>query len=208
MKKILLVVLALGLNVSAVWAGMEEGFVSLFDGKTMAGWKTSEENAGTWKIEDGALVTRGPRAHLFYMGELAPFKNFELRVEVKTERNSNGGIYFHTAYQKEGWPVAGFECQVNVSHKDWKKTGSVYDVASLGLTPVVDGEWWTQTILVEGNKVTVKLNGVTVVQYTEPPGAQAGEKFGRKLGQGTFALQAHDPESVVYYRNIRVKKLP
>ncbi|HVT74219.1 MAG TPA: DUF1080 domain-containing protein [Lacunisphaera sp.] len=186
----------------------EEGFVPLMDGTTFAGWKAATENPGTWKIEDGAFVTRGARNHLYYVGDGVPFRNFELRVEVMTAPGSNGGIYFHTAYQETGWPQTGFEAQVNNSHSDWKRTGSIYDVANTGLASAEDNKWWTQTIRVEGNTVTVTVDGRIVVQYTEPPGAQPGSAFGRKLGQGTFALQAHDPKSVVRYRNIRVKRLP
>lgn len=197
------------LAVSPVLAeDSEEGFIPLTDGKTFAGWTTSTENPGTWKIEDGAFVSRGPRSHLFYTGEGAPFKNFELKVEVMTEPGANGGIYFHTKYQESGWPKAGFETQVNNTQSDWKKTGSVYDVASVGFAAAEDRKWWTQHIIVEGGIVTVKVDGKTVVQYKEPPGAQPGTAFERKLGSGTFALQAHDPKSVVYYRNIRVKRLP
>lgn len=185
-----------------------EGFVTLNDGKTFAGWQTTKENPGTWKIEAGAFVTRGPRSHLFYTGDGVPFKNFELKVEVMTEPGSNGGIYFHTAYQETGWPATGFETQVNNTHTDWKKTGSVYDVASVGVAAAEDRKWWTQHIVVEGNVVTVKVDGKIVVQYREPPGAQPGAQFTRKLAAGTFALQAHDPKSVVHYRNIRVKRLP
>ena len=186
----------------------EDGFISIFDGKTFEGWKASTENPGSFVIEDGAFVTSGPRAHLFYDGYLAPFRNFELKVDVWVEHNSNGGIYFHTKYQESGWPTGGFECQVNVSHKDWKKTGSLYDVANLGLTPVKEKTWWTQHITVEGDTVTVRLNDVVVLQYKEPDGAVPRESFERVLGEGTFALQCHDPVSVVRYRNIRVKPLP
>jgi hypothetical protein len=186
----------------------EEGFIPLTDGRTFAGWTASTENSATWKIEDGAFVTRGPRSHLFYTGEAAPFKNFELKVEVMTEPGANGGIYFHTKYQETGWPKAGFETQVNNTQSDWKKTGSIYDVANVGFAAVEDLKWWTQYIIVEGGTVTVKVDGKTVLQYKEPPGAQPGTAFERKLGSGTFALQAHDPKSVVYYRNIRVKRLP
>jgi len=185
----------------------EEGFVPLTDGKTFAGWKAATENPGTWKIEDGAFVSRGPRCHLFYVGDGVPFKNFELKVDVMTEPGSNGGIYFHTAYQAEGWPKEGFETQVNNTQSDWRKTGSVYAVASVGLAAAEDNKWWTQHVIVNGNTVTVKVDGKIAVEYIEPPGAQAGADFTRKLGQGTFALQAHDPKSVVYYRNIRVKRL-
>lgn len=186
----------------------EDGFVALTDGRTFTGWKTSSENPDTWKIEDGAFVTRGPRSHLFYVGDGQPFKNFELKVEVMTEPGSNGGIYFHTRYQESGWPKAGLETQVNNTHSDWRKTGSVYALASTGLTSASDGRWWTQHVIVQGNKVTVKIDDRIAIEYIEPAGAQPGGDFERKLGHGTFALQGHDPKSVVRYRNIRVKRLP
>ena len=124
------------------------------------------------------------------------------------DHNANGGIYFHTKYQDAGWPWAGLECQVNVSQRDWKKTGSLYNVANIGLSPVQDKTWWTQHITVQGGTVTVRINGLIVVQYYEPPGAKPGARFGRKLSAGTFALQCHDPGSVVRYKNIRVRRLP
>ena len=185
----------------------EEGFKQLFDGKSFAGWKMANENTNTWKIEDGALVTRGARCHLYYVGDETPFKDFELKVDVMTEPGSNGGIYFHTKYQETDWPKSGFECQVNVSHSDWKKTGSLYDVVNLASTPAKDNKWWTQQIIVKGNKVTVKIDDQIVMEYTEPPGAQPSSPFTRKLAEGTFALQAHDPKSVVRFKNIRVKRL-
>ena len=208
MKRILLTTFATCLALSRLAAAdTEAGFTPIFDGKTFTGWKTANEHPDTWKIEDGALVAHGDRCHLFYVGDEKPFKDFELKVDVMTEPGSNGGIYFHTKYQETSWPKTGFECQVNVSHGDWKKTGSLYDVANLGVTPAKDNQWWTQHITVKGNKVTVKIDGKTVLEYTEPPGAKAGADFTRKLDSGTFAFQAHDPKSVVRYKNVRVKRL-
>lgn len=208
MKYLFAGLLGLALTVSCLTAAdVEPGFTALFDGKTLNGWKKASENESSFKVEDGAIVAKGPRCHLYYVGDEKPFKNFELKVEVMTGTNSNGGIYFHTQYQETSWPKAGFECQVNVSHADWKKTGSLYDVVNVGWTPAKDNKWWTQHITVIGNKVTVKIDDVTVLEYTEAPGATAGKDFTRKLGQGTFALQAHDPISKVQFRNIRVKRL-
>lgn len=206
MKRILSLALTF-LTVSAFAAENEAGFKLLMDGKTFSGWKTAEENTNTFRIEDGAFVANGNRCHLFYVGDEQPFKNFHLKVDVMTDTNSNGGIYFHTKYQEKNWPAGGFECQVNNTHGDWKKTGSLYDVVNVSQSLAADNQWWTQEIIVEGNKVTVKVDGKIVLQYTEPPGAQAGKDFGRKLDEGTFALQGHDPKSVVRYKNIRVKRL-
>jgi len=207
MKRVLVPLAMICASALCCVADDEAGFVSLMDGKTFAGWKMANENTNTWKIEDGAFVTRGKTCHLFYMGAEQPFKNFHLKVDVMTDPNSNGGIYFHTKYQEHGWPRGGFECQVNNTQGDWKKTGSLYDVVNVGQSLAQDNKWWTQEIIVQGNQVTVKVDGKIVLQYNEPPGAGFGDGFERKLSEGTFALQAHDPGSVVRYKNIRVKRL-
>ncbi len=198
---------ALAICSSSYAADAEEGFVSIFDGKTFSGWKTATENSKTWRLEEGALVTHGERCHLFYVGDPKPFKNFEFKADVMTEPGSNGGIYFHTKYQPTGWPKYGFETQVNNTHTDWKKTASLYDIVNVRESPAKDNKWWTQHIIVQGNHVTIKVDGKTVVDYTEPADKKPGDDFTRKLDEGTFALQAHDPKSVVHYKNIRVKRL-
>ena len=152
-------------------------------------------------------MANGNRCHLFYVGDEKPFKNFHLKVDVMTDPISNGGIYFHTKYQAEGWPKGGFECQVNNTHGDWIKTGSLYGLVNIGELAAQDSKWWTQEIIVQGNTVTVLMDGKKALQYIEPPGAQAGKDYEHKLNEGTFALQGHDPKSVVRYKNIRVKRL-
>jgi hypothetical protein len=201
-----LTVLTLLASGLALQAQTEDGFTSLMDGKSFDGWKKAEENPNTWKLEDGAFVAHGERCHLFYVGDGKPFKNFDLKVEVMTEPNSNGGIYFHTKYQANDWPRGGFECQVNNTHSDWKKTSSLYDVVNIAQSPAQDRKWWTQEIIVKDRTVTVIIDGKKVFEYTEPVGAQAGT-FERKLSEGTFALQGHDPKSTIRYKNIRVKRL-
>ena len=188
-------------------AEVEPGFTLLCDGTTFNGWKSSTDHPNTYKIEDGAFVARGETAHLYYVGDQGPFTNFDLKVDVMTEPGANGGIYFHTQYQEKGFPKYGFECQVDNTHSDWKKTGSLYDVVNIAKSPAQDNKWWTEEVIVQGNKITVKVDGQIVLEYTEPKGAQPGSNYTRKLAFGTFALQAHDPKSIVRYKNIRVKKM-
>ena len=189
-------------------AAENDGFVTLFNGKNLEGWKSAEENPESWKVVEGMLVCDGPRCHLFYDGDAAPFKNFHFIAEVKTTPGSNAGIYFHTKYQATGWPKFGYECQVNVSHTDPKKTSSLYAVDNVAAPGVKDNEWYTQEIIVRGRRIELKVNGKTLVDYTEPENKQPeSEQFERRLNAGTFALQAHDPDSKVYFRNLRVKKL-
>ena len=119
---------------------------------------------------------------------------------------ANSGIYFHTEYQEGGWPDKGFECQVNQTHGDVKKTGGLYNVKDvLNESPVKDNEWYTYHIIVKGKQVVVKINDKTLFEYAEPPGVTGPTN---KLDKGKFAIQAHDPKSQARYKNIMVKPLP
>ena len=186
----------------------EPGWVALFDGKSLEGWTASEHKASC-KVEDGNIaVGGGERSHLFYSGPVDDhdFRDFELKLEVMTTPGSNSGIFFHTTYQETDWPAQGHEAQVNNTQEDWRRTGSLYGVEDLRESPVEDNEWFEYHILVRDNRVTFKINGETVNEYTETAdGPQGAERPGRKLSHGTIALQAHDPGSLVYYRNIRIK---
>jgi len=187
-------------------------FVSLFDGKSLEGWKISEENPGSFTVEDGAIKAAGPRAHLFYNGpvENHNFKNFHFKARVMCRPNANSGLYFHTTYQKAGWPGKGYECQINNTHKDRKKTGGLYAIADvMDNSPAKDNTWFDYDIIVRGKRIVLKINGEQTVDYTEPDNPQRpGGMKDRLLDSGTFAIQAHDPNSVVYIKDIRVKPLP
>jgi hypothetical protein len=188
----------------------QDGWVSLFDGKTLNGWKVGE-NAATFKVEDGAIVVNGERAHLYYDGPVRnhDFKNFEFKADVMTTPGSNSGIYFHTAYQEGGWPSKGYEVQVNNSHTDPKRTAGLYAIKDNMEAPAKDGEWFTMQITVRGKHVTTAVNGKTIVDYTEPDNAERpADMKARLLSSGTFAIQGHDPKSKVMVKNIMVKPLP
>jgi len=188
----------------------------LFDGETLAGWRANE-NSETFRVQDGMIVAQGRRSHLFYAGPVANhnFTNFELMAEVKTAPKANSGIYFHTKFQKTGWPEKGYEVQINNTHpgsgsyRELKKTGSLYAVRNIFKSPVRDNEWFTMHITVRGRHIQVKLNDLPVVDYIEPEKpVRRGEHVGSVLSHGTFCLQGHDPESKVCFSNIRVKVLP
>lgn len=185
-----------------------DGWKTIFDGKSFHGWKASE-NKDSWKIDGGAFVCQGPRSHLFYVGDDKPFVNFEFKCDAMTTPGSNAGIYFHTQYQETGWPKFGYECQVNITHSDEIKSGSLYGVVKVTDPPAKDNEWYTTHIKVEGRHVVIRVNDKVVVDYMEPENKAAFSKeFERRLGSGTFAFQAHDPQSKVSFKNIKVKRLP
>ena len=191
----------------------KDGWSELFNGKDLSGWVASE-NPGSFRVEDGVLVCSGPRGHLFYETK-KPFRNFELVAEVKTLPLANSGIYFHTAFQESGWPEKGYEVQVNNSHigannyRETKKTGSLYAIRNVYYPTCNDNDWFTIRVKVVENRVEVFVNDLKVVDYIQPDKPWRGESLsGRLLGEGTFALQAHDENSTVYFRSIRVQRLP
>ena len=234
----ILVLLLANLSLAADKPQPEEGFVSLFDGKTLNGWKVGE-NASLFQVRDGTIVVECPAtchspAHLFYVGDVShhEFKNFDLKIDVMTFPRANSGIYFHTKYQESGWPKFGIECQVDNSHVDWRRTGSLYaikniswgpekpdknnkqDVTILPKPPVTDNVWYTQEVICQNGLIVVKLDGKTMIEYKLSQ-ADAEHKLPTNmtwLPRGTFALQGHPPVpgsiSKACFKNIRVKVLP
>jgi hypothetical protein len=198
---------------------MAQEWIPLQDGKSMAGWKAAEKPE-SWKVEDGAFVSVGDRSHLFYVGKVArhDFRNFEFSAEVMTSPGANSGIYVHTKWQGPGWPAAGYELQVINSNPpaetmngyvEHKMTGSIYAVRNTWVAPAKDNEWFNYRIRVIGKTIQTFINDKLICEYAEPEHAfRPDDKQGRLLGSGTFALQAHDPASVVKYRNMKVKLLP
>lgn len=189
--------------------GKGKKWISLFDGKSFNGWKMGE-NPGTFTIEDGSIKVAGPRSHLYYDGAVMnhDFKNFEFKAQVMTKPGSNSGIYFHTAFQEKGFPDKGFEVQVNNSHTDWKRSGGLYDIKDTREVYVKDDVWYTEYIRVEGKHVIVKINDQVVTDWTQPEDfVPAKNHLNRIIASGTFALQGHDPKSIVYYKDIMVRAL-
>ena len=188
----------------------DDGWLSLFDGKSLNGWKVGD-NAGTFSVKDGMIVVHGETAHLFYDGPVMnhDFKNFEFKADVMTHPGTNSGIYIHTGYQQGGWPAKGYEIQINNTHTDWRRTGSVYGVDDIKEVYVKDNEWFTMDITVQDKRIIVKLNDKIVKDFTEPANLpRTGRDSLRRLSSGTFALQGHDPNSLTFFKNIMVKPLP
>lgn len=187
-----------------------DGWISIFDGKSLNGWKFSEQ-PGTFSFEDGAIKVAGVRSHLYYDGPVLNhnFTNFEFKAKVMTKPGSNSGIYFHTAFQLVGFPDKGFEVQVNNSHSDWKRTAGLYDVKDVKEVYVKDDEWFTEYIKVEGKHVITKINDIVVCDWTQPDGFTPPEGHPERIiSSGTFALQGHDPKSIVFFKDIMVRPLP
>lgn len=197
-------------------------WISLFNGKDLTGWKSNaateekaSEKSNSFSVEDGKLKISNGRAHLFYVGAdgNAKFKNFEFKAKVMTTAGSNSGIYIHTAFVDKGWPVNGYECQVNATHSDRKKTGGLYAVADvMDKAPNTDNIWCDYYILVSGKHIIIKIDDKVTTDWTEPedwdPKKTLKNMDGRKLSEGTIALQGHDPKSTTFYKDIFIKPVP
>lgn len=166
------------------------GWVALFDGKTLSGWTAPDP--GDWTMENGVLTGRGKTSHLFSPNT---YTNLEFKAEVKLNHRGNSGMYFRAAYGR-GWPK-GYEAQVENTSPDPQKTGSLYNIKRNLQQLVPDDTWWTQHIVAIGNRIIIKVNNQIVVDCTDD-----------KYKSGYLALQQHDPGSVVQYRNVMVKRLP
>lgn len=210
--------LLVGLGLAGVPAfvlGAEDGWIRLFDGKSLSGWKASEHSE-SFRVEDGAIVAEGPTAHLFYVGPSsdADFKNVELRASVMTAPGANSGLYFHTEYQPSGFPKKGYEVQISNSYvghgnyRELKKTGSLYGFRNQYKTIVGDNQWFTMHVVVTGKRVRVSVNDILLVDYVEPANRADPSASQRLISHGTFALQCHDPKSKVFFKDIEARRLP
>lgn len=187
------ILVAIALAVAAVPLQAQEGWITMFDGKSLEGWKANE-NPENWTVEDGDIVGRGVRSHLFYMEQECG--DCEFSAEVSISDKGNSGMYFRAAFGT-GWPK-GYEAQVNSTHKDWRRSGSLYGIANVKEQLVKPDTWHTEHIIAKGNHIIIKINGKVAVDTVD-------EK--NTYQKGYLALQQHDPGSTVRYRNLRMRHI-
>jgi 3-keto-disaccharide hydrolase len=194
--------------------GADSDWTPLFNGRDFENWRPSEHK-DSWHIREGEIVADGARSHLFYTGPVqgAMFKNFDLEVECLARPECNSGVYFHTAYQETGFPVKGFEIQINNTfpgegaYRERKKTGSLYGLRNIYKQFIPDDTWFKISVAVRGKSVKIRVNDMLVVDYVEPtpPVIPPGMERERFLDRGTFALQCHNQGSVARFRSVRVR---
>jgi hypothetical protein len=185
----------------------EKGFKQLFNGKDLSGWKTHPDDKAKWEFKDGAIVGTGPVGHLY--SDRDDYENFIYRVEAKINDGGNSGQYFRTQFGK-GFPK-GYEAQINATHRDPIKTGSLYPSFNSKLTqeqkdkilikkcPHKPDEWFTQEVIADGNHIIIKVNGEKTVDFVDENNTYT---------KGHFAIQQHDPGTTIMVRKIEVKELP
>jgi hypothetical protein len=185
----------------------DKGWVKLFNGTDLTGWKTHPDDKAKWEVKDGAIVGTGPVGHLF--SEKGDYENFHFKIEAKINDKGNSGQYFRTQFGK-GFPK-GYEAQINVTHGDPIKTGSLYPAFNPKLSkeerekiivkeaPHKVDEWFTQEVIADGNHIIILVNGKKTVDFVDANNTYT---------KGHFAIQQHDPGTVIMVRKALVKELP
>ena len=208
------------LSLSLSTAGFAEGWQELFNGKDLTGWKANT-HPDSFSVVDGLLKAHATNiisSHLFYIGDQTSgtvnFKNFELEATVRCDGIAYSGIFFDTAINSGEGPHLhlgkGYEVQLNNQDRDQRKTGSLYAVVDLLKSPVDETQWFKIRFRVVGKHVVIWVNDKQVVDYTEESPPKRGKGREKRVidpNGGAIALQAHDPSSTYYFKNIRIKKI-
>jgi hypothetical protein len=184
----------------------DDGFKSIMPDKNLKGWKTHEGDKARWKVEDGVLIGEGPVGHLYT--DRDDYENFIWRCEAKISDKGNSGMMFRCKFAK-GFPP-GYEAQINATHGDKIRTGSLYPAGWAGYLkdkkPILvfdmlhkPDEWFTQEVIADGNHIIIKVNGKTTVDFVD-------EK--NSFTKGHLAIQQHNDGSVISVRKMEIKELP
>lgn len=205
MRSIVLLAAAAAAAAGAEWR-------QLFNGKDLEGWKMV--GPGRFDVEDGAMKTVGGMGLLYYAG--GKIGNATLRVvyQVASERANSGVVIRLPEPPTDAWYGVhnGYEVQIDAAGDEWHTTGALYSLTKVTRRPQKPaGEWNTMDIVLDGQKTTVVLNGVTVTEF-HPSQPVPERKLwfepvrGPRPDFGYIGLQNHDARSTVYFRQVAVKK--
>jgi hypothetical protein len=204
------------LGIAAAPVQQQDGWVTILDAKSLKDLKVApespsarvEESAtekrvvagdslrdGKWSFKDGVLHGEGGVSHIF--SPRGDYENFSYSAEIRISDKGNSGQYFRTAFGN-GFPN-GYEAQVNSTHTDPVRTGSLYGLSKVTDMLVPPNTWFTQEVTAVGNHIVIKVNGKTTVDFVDEQNRHT---------KGHFAFQQHNLGSEVWIRNVRVKELP
>ena len=194
---------ALGIDASAGSATpgrpkAANDWTDLFDGKTLSGWKPTLD--GTWEVKEGGVL-RGS-GNVGYLFSPKTYRNFHLRAEVRVFDDSNSGVYFRTLYEPDSSAPRGMEAQVNSSHGDMKRTGSLYAYKPEYRQLAAPEEWFRYDVIAVDEQIVIKVNGEVTASQRVPYDDK------KHFPEGHFAFQQHHMGSIVEYRNVQVRQLP
>ncbi|WP_461506038.1 3-keto-disaccharide hydrolase [Rhodopirellula baltica] len=177
-------------------------WTTLFDGESLEGWEKVGRDDSKWEVVDGVIKGTGGVSML--VNTSGPYKNFRYRAEVKINDGGNSGVYFRTT-RKPGF-MDGYEAQVDSTHTDPIRTGSLYGFCHVYPQLVKPDTWFTYEIEVKDDnwrgrdmtRIKITVDGNELYEYMD---------FEKTYGPGHFAFQQHDPGSIVHIRKSEVMPL-
>ena len=181
----------------------EDAWVPLFDGTSLEGWEKVGSDKSVWEVKDGAICGSGQASML--VSTKGPYKNFRYRAEIKINDKGNSGLYFRT--KRKPSFLDGYEAQIDSTHNDPIRTGSLYGMCHVYKQLTKPDEWFKYEIQVQDGvwrgrkcvKIKITVNGDELYEYFD---------FAKTFKEGHFAFQQHDPGSKVCIKNIEVMELP
>ena len=191
------------LALSSAPAQADEKWVSLFDGKSLEGWEKVGNEKSVWEVKDGEIQGSGQPSML--VCTKGPFRNFRYKAEIRINDKGNSGLYFRTT-RRPGF-TDGYEAQIDSTHTDPIRTGSLYGMNHVYRRLVEPDTWFTYDLEVRDDvwrgrpvtKIRVTVDSVELYEYLD---------FALTFKEGHFAFQQHDPGSRVSIRKVEVMELP
>src|SRR5215217_3610422 len=186
-------------NMSSASSNIDTNFTSIFDDKTLDGWKMAGDGRFVIVESDAAIESEGGMGLLWYSEKI--YKNFMLKLEWKvSDEGDNSGVFVRFPDPDDSPNIAvreGYEIQIDDKASDpIHQTGAIYDFAAPSrIASNRIGQWNTMEIQVVNQSYTVIINGQKVTEFT-----------GSRLTEGYIGLQAHDDKSKVSFRNIIIKE--
>jgi len=167
---------------------------SLFNGRDFSGWREADE--ARWEIRDGAM--HGSDGTGYQISD-RKFKDFELKLTIRTSPRSNGGVFFRwNRRNPKDNESRGYESQVRNSPDASHPTGSLYEIERARDDQIApEGKWFVMHIIAQGPHIMIRVDGKTVSEVRDTT----------KTGAGSIALQMHSMNSWVEYKDIKVKDL-
>jgi len=181
-----------------------QDWINLFNGKDLSGWV--EVGKEKWDIVDGAINGKAISKEYGYLKTEKTYKDFHLALRFKCEGDGNSGVFFHVDF-KPGTPAVSQGLQFEVDCTIGQHTGGIYgDGRQWIVWPspenelvVRHGEWNEYLLKVEGNRYISRLNGVTMIDFTDPQ---------PKSFDGFIALQLHSGgKGNMWFKDIWIRDL-
>ena len=185
-----------------VACAQDDKWIVLFDGKSLEGWEKVGKEDSHWEVKDGEIRGSGQASML--VSTEGPYKNFKYRAEIMINDRGNSGLYFRTT-RKPGFSD-GYEAQIDSTHTDPIRTGSLYGFCHVYKQLVKPDTWFKYELEVRDDKwrgremtrIKITIDGNELYEYLD---------FDKTFKSGHFAFQQHDPGSKVSIRKVEVLPL-